>query len=58
MTSVASWQSIHADVSQTHRRSLQLNHLRHLHLKQRDLPSGWTSVGCYTLVIARMFQEG
>jgi hypothetical protein len=51
MTSVASWQYVHADVSQSHRKSLQLNHLRHLSFKQRDLPSGWTEVGCFTWVM-------
>ncbi|KAI0246523.1 copper radical oxidase [Lactifluus subvellereus] len=37
-----------ADLSQAHRRSLRHSQLRHVRLQQRDLPPGWTSLGCYT----------
>ncbi|KAH8988288.1 copper radical oxidase [Lactarius hatsudake] len=39
---------IPAGASDPHRRSLHYNQLRHHRLRQRDLPAGWTSQGCYS----------
>ena len=52
------WQFANADASHG---NLRRSHLRHLRSQQHvvihDLPSGWTSVGCHTLVILQPFQE-
>ncbi|KAF8259546.1 copper radical oxidase [Lactarius quietus] len=37
-----------ARASDSHRRSLHHNNLRHRRLQQRALPAGWTSLGCYS----------
>jgi hypothetical protein len=52
------WQFVNADASHG---ILHRSHLRHLRSKQRDaihdLPSGWTPVGCHTLVTLQPVQE-
>ena len=45
------WQVARADPLQAYGRNFHHNQLRHLRLQKRDLPTGWTSLGCYTLVI-------
>jgi hypothetical protein len=59
VTHATTRQFVNADASIP--RSLHPSRLRHLRFLERDvipdLPAGWTSVGCYTLVFAQSLQK-